>query len=65
MILDLVMQKKIERKEFLKLAMLSNFALIAKPLESFSESFQKYSIPVSNENVTYFKKGDADYETLR
>jgi UDP-N-acetylenolpyruvoylglucosamine reductase len=65
MILDLAMQKKIERKDFLKLALLTNLAFIIKPLEGFSESFQKYATPLSNDNVTYFKKGDADYEMLR
>ena len=65
MILDLVMQNKFKRKEFLKLALFTNLGLIAKPLEGFSAQFGKYSNPLSNENVTYFKKGDAEYELLR
>lgn len=65
MILVLVMQKNFKRKEFLKLALLANLGLITKPLEAFSGQFAKYSTPFSNDNVTYFKKGDADYEILR
>lgn len=65
MILDLVMQNKLKRKEFLKLALLANLGLIAKPLKGFSELTGKYSTPFSNDNVTYFKKGDAEYELLR
>jgi FAD/FMN-containing dehydrogenase len=65
MILDLVMQNEIKRKEFLKLALFANLGLMAKPLEGFSDHFAKYSTPFSNNNVTYFKKGDADYEILR
>ncbi len=65
MILDLVMQNQFKRKEFLKLALLANLGLIAKPLEGFSEQFGKYSPALSNDNVTYFKKGDAEYELLR
>lgn len=65
MILDLVMQNNIKRKDFLKLALLTNLGLMAKPIGSFAERFEKYTIPQSNDNVTYFKKGDADYELLR
>lgn len=65
MILDLAMQKRIKRKDFLKLALLTNLGLMAKPLEGFSASLGKYSLPSSGDNVTYLKKGDADYEVLR
>jgi len=65
MILDLVMQNQLKRKEFLKLALLANLGLITKPLEGFSGRFEKYSPALSNDNVTYFKKGDAEYELLR
>ena len=65
MILDLAMQNKLKRKEFLKLALLANLGLIAKQIEGFSEFTGKYSKALSNDNVTYFKKGDADYELLR
>ena len=65
MILVLVMQKKFKRKDFLKLALLTNLGLLMKPLKSFSEKFGQYAFPLSNENVTYYKKGDAEYENLR
>jgi len=65
MILDLVMQNQFKRKEFLKLALLANLGLITKPLEGFSGQFGKYSTVLSNDNVTYFKKGDVEYELLR
>lgn len=65
MILDLVMQNKFKRKDFLKLALLTNLGLITKPLEVFAEKFETYIFPHSNDNVSYFKNGDADYELLR
>lgn len=65
MILVLVMQNKFKRKDFLKLALLTNLALMAKPLEVFSEKFADLNFPSSNDNVRYFKKGDADYNLLR
>jgi hypothetical protein len=65
MILDLIMQNQFKRKEFLKLALLANLGLITKPLKGFSEQIGKYATAVSNNNVTYFKKGDAAYELLR
>ncbi len=65
MILDLIMQKRIKRKDFLKLALLTNLGLIAKPLESIAASFSKHPQELSNDNVTYYKKGDAEYELLR
>lgn len=65
MILDLIMQKRIKRKDFLKLALLTNLGLIAKPLESIATSFSKHPQELSNDNVTYYKKGDAEYELLR
>jgi UDP-N-acetylenolpyruvoylglucosamine reductase len=65
MILDLVMQNKFRRKDFLKLALLGNLSLLVKPLEALSERFGKYISPLSNDNVSYFKKGDAEYELLR
>ncbi len=65
MILVLIMQKKIKRKEFLKLALLTNLGLMVKPLTGFSEKLNTYSFPSSNDNVTYYKKGDAAYELLR
>ena len=52
------MEKKIHRKDFLKMAMLANAALYLKPLSAFSSIGQSV-------DVIYFKKGDAQYETLR
>lgn len=65
MILDLVMQKKFKRKDFLKLALLTNLGIMTRPLEGFTEKFAGLLSPVSNDNVTYFKKSDAAYEQLR
>ncbi|MEO6541841.1 MAG: FAD-dependent oxidoreductase [Ferruginibacter sp.] len=59
------MQNKFKRKDFLKLALLGNLGLLIRPFESFSERFPKYIFPVSNDHVSYFKKGDAEYELLR
>ena len=57
MILDLIMQ----RKQFLKLALLTNLGLVLKPENIFSSTKQ---IPTAN-NVLYYKRGDAEYELLR
>ena len=65
MILVLTMQNKMQRKDFLKLALLTNLGLISKPLQGFAERFGLHAEPLSSDNVTYFKKGDADYELLR
>lgn len=54
------MQKKYNRKDFLKLALLTNAALLSTPLLAFSD---KLSIP--GKNVDYFKNGDAQYDILR
>ncbi len=54
------MQKKYNRKDFLKLTLLTNAAFLTTPLLSFSE---KLSIP--GKNVDYFKSGDAQYDILR
>jgi len=60
------MPKKYKRHEFLKLMMLGNLALLGKPFEGLaSEKTPAHTGPSSNENVTYYKKGDAEYETLR
>jgi FAD/FMN-containing dehydrogenase len=65
MILDLVMQNKLKRKDFLKLALLTKLGLMMKPVKGFAEKFGMHENPQSNDNVTYFKKGDAEYELLR
>ena len=58
------MLNKIHRKDFLKTALLANAALFTGPLQAFTGFVQSDS-PVSNENVTYYKKADAPYELLR
>jgi FAD/FMN-containing dehydrogenase len=57
------MQKKYQRKEFLKLAMLANMGLMSRPLHGLAAPVASHAL--SNSNVQYFKKGDADYELLR
>lgn len=58
------MLKKIHRKGFLKTALLANVALLTKPLHAFAGFVQPDS-PLSNDNVTYYKKEAEEYETLR
>ena len=53
------MQKKYQRKEFLKLAMLANLGLYSKPFNFLG------GIRVGSDNVAYYKKGDPQYKTLR
>ncbi|HEX2683774.1 MAG TPA: hypothetical protein VHL77_07570, partial [Ferruginibacter sp.] len=65
MILDLVMQNKYGRKDFLRMALLGNLSLLVKPLQPFAECFEQTLPPSSNEHVTYVKKGDAAYDLLR
>lgn len=61
MILDLVMQ----RKQFLKLALLTNLGLVLKPGTVLSETLLKNAALQPGLNVLYYKKGTAEYETLR
>ena len=56
------MQKKYQRKDFLKLALLANAAILAKPFQLFAANDPVLPAP---ENVTYYKKGDVEYERLR
>ena len=58
------MHKKIHRKDFLRTALLANAALITRPLQAFT-GFVKTNSPLSNDNVTYYKKTDAPFELLR
>lgn len=53
------MQKKYQRKEFLKLAVLANLGLYSKPFNFLGGT------RVASDNVVYYKKGDPQYETLR
>lgn len=60
------MPRYYHRKEFLKLAVLSNLALLSKPLQSLALSGTPSPLPLaSNSNVTYYKKGEGSYEALR
>ena len=59
------MPTKYHRKEFLKLAFLTNAAIYAKPLQIFAETFLPNNLLLSVNNVDYFKKGDEQYEILR
>ena len=49
------MPKKYKRKEFLKISLMANIALYAKP----------FSVLLSNDNVVYYKKDDKEYDVLR
>lgn len=57
------MQKKYRRKAFLKLALLGPVGLMLKPLDLFSNNGNE--APLQSDNVTYFRKGSAEYELLR
>jgi FAD/FMN-containing dehydrogenase len=54
-----------QRKQFLKLALLSNLSLLLKSNKIFAFNVPEHTEPLTNDNVTYYKKGDAEYETLR
>ena len=60
------MQKKYQRKEFLKLALLANIGLQTRAFNFLTPKENATTggnLP--GENVVYYKKGDAEYETLR
>jgi hypothetical protein len=50
-----------QRKRFLKLALLTNLGLVLKPSTIFSNN----TIVQLTDNVLYYKKGTPEYETLR
>ncbi len=54
------MKNKYPRKEFLKMAALAPFAFLPKLVSAFAQTFI-----VNTGNVTYYKNGDAEYESLR
>ena len=54
-----------ERKHFLRLAMLTNLGLILDPAILISRSFLKGATLQPGNNVSYYKRGDAAYERLR
>jgi FAD binding domain/Berberine and berberine like len=55
--------QNIKRKQFLKMALLANAAIFTRPLKMVSSNTLQQ--PINTKNVTYFKKGDAQYEILR
>jgi hypothetical protein len=57
------MPRKYQRKEFLKMTLLTNLCFLSKPLQALAAPVIVKA--VSSSNVQYLKKGDADYETLR
>jgi FAD/FMN-containing dehydrogenase len=57
------MPRKYQRKEFIKMALLTNLGILSKPLHGLAAPDALKA--VSGSNVQYFKKGDADYEILR
>ena len=60
------MQKKYQRKAFLKLVMLGNIGLLSTPYNFLTPKKQSIDKPsVSNDDVVYYKKDDAEYEILR
>ena len=56
------MPKKYQRKEFLKLALMTNLGLYAAPLNFLAS---KKPLTGTGDNVLYYKKGDAEYDILR
>jgi FAD/FMN-containing dehydrogenase len=54
-----------QRKQFLKLAMLTNLGLVLDPPKLFSGHFLKGTTLHPSDNVSYYKRGDAEYEKLR
>jgi len=56
------MTQHIDRKKFLQLSLLAPLSLAAKPLQFLGN---KSGQPCSNDNVAYYKAGDADYEIFR
>ena len=60
------MSNKIHRKDFLKLAVLANLSLYAKPIEFIAtKQIDKTDGAFNTDNVTFYKNTDVEYETLR
>jgi FAD/FMN-containing dehydrogenase len=62
------MPRQFRRKDFLKLALLGNLGLLSRPLHGLALPRQQAGaalLPAAGPNVTYYKKGDAAYDTLR
>lgn len=54
-----------QRKQFLKTALLANAAILTKPLLGLTKGFAIADFPLSNNDVIYYKKTDAPYDSLR
>jgi UDP-N-acetylenolpyruvoylglucosamine reductase len=54
-----------QRKQFLKTALLINAAILTKPLLGLAKGFVVADYPLSNNDVTYYKKTDVQYDVLR
>jgi UDP-N-acetylenolpyruvoylglucosamine reductase len=54
-----------QRKHFLKMALLANAAIATKPLAAMFKNFAVADFPLSSNDVTYYKKTDAQYDVLR
>ncbi|MGC4100896.1 FAD-binding oxidoreductase [Ferruginibacter sp.] len=54
-----------QRKHFLKLALLGNIGLLLKPGNSFAKNLLLPASGHSSDNVLYYKKGTPEYEQLR
>jgi FAD/FMN-containing dehydrogenase len=65
MILDLRMQKKLQRGHFIKLALLAPMGVYTKQVAAFTKKLTGIYYPESHDNVIYYKKEDAPYESLR
>ena len=60
------MPNKFHRKDFLKLAVLANLSLYAKPIEFLAtKQLIQVDEPFNNDNVIFYKKEDAEYDKLR
>ena len=59
------MDKKYQRKDFLKLAVLAPLGIIAKPAEIFAKNLPGLYVLEAAANVDYYKKQDALYDVLR
>jgi FAD binding domain/Berberine and berberine like len=56
----------LSRKKFLKIGLITNLALCMQPLNALYAATKKtFDSIASNDNVTYYKKGEVEYELLR
>ena len=60
------MPKKYQRKEFIKLALLTNLGLYSQPLKLFATAgVNKKTASLPGDNVIYYKKENPEYDILR